>query len=191
MQPIRTFKVSPCLPKPLESLRKLAYNLYWDWNFEIKDLFRRLDPELWESSRHNPVLMLGTIRQERLNEVAEDEGFLAQMERASQQLEDYLKERTWYRKHRDPREEKECYAYFCAEFGLVDCLPIYSGGLGVLAGDHLKSASDLGLPLVGVGLLYQEGYFAQYLNADGWQQERYPINDFYNMPLKQMVQSCV
>ena len=183
MQPIRTFKVSPCLPKPLESLRKLAYNLYWDWNFEIKDLFRRLDPELWESSRHNPVLMLGTIRQERLNEVAEDEGFLAQMERASQQLEDYLKERTWYRKHRDPREEKECYAYFCAEFGLVDCLPIYSGGLGVLAGDHLKSASDLGLPLVGVGLLYQEGYFAQYLNADGWQQERYPINDFYNMPL--------
>ncbi|MEQ8960791.1 MAG: alpha-glucan family phosphorylase, partial [Coleofasciculus sp. C2-GNP5-27] len=113
----------------------------------------------------------------------EDDGFLAQMERASRQLDDYLKERTWYRKHRGNSDEKECYAYFCAEYGLVDCLPIYSGGLGVLAGDHLKSASDLGLPLVAVGLLYQEGYCAQYLNADGWQQERYPINDFYNMPL--------
>ena len=183
MQPIRTFNVSPSLPKPLEPLRKLAYNLHWDWNVETKDLFRRLDRDLWESSRHNPVLMLGTISQARLQEVAEDEGFLAQMERASRQLDDYLKERTWYRKHRDKGEKTECYAYFCAEYGLTDCLPIYSGGLGVLAGDHLKSASDLGLPLVAVGLLYQEGYFAQYLNADGWQQERYPINDFYNMPL--------
>jgi starch phosphorylase len=183
MQPIRTFNVSPSLPKQLEPLRKLAYNLHWDWNVETKDLFRRLDPDLWESSRHNPVLMLGTISQERLQEAAEDEGFLAQMERASRQLDDYLKERSWYRKNRGQIQNTECYAYFCAEFGLVDCLPIYSGGLGVLAGDHLKSASDLGLPLVAVGLLYQEGYFAQYLNADGWQQERYPINDFYNMPL--------
>lgn len=183
MQPIRTFNVSPSLPKPLEPLRKLAYNLHWDWNVETKDLFRRLDRDLWESSRHNPVLMLGIISQARLEEVAEDEGFLAQMERASRQLDDYLKERTWYRKHRGKNEVDECYAYFCAEYGLVDCLPIYSGGLGVLAGDHLKSASDLGLPLVAVGLLYQEGYFAQYLNADGWQQERYPANDFYNMPL--------
>jgi starch phosphorylase len=183
MQPIRTFNVSPCLPKQLEPLRKLAYNLHWDWNVETKDLFRRLDRDLWESSRHNPILMLGTISQARLQEVAEDEGFLAQMERASRQLDDYLKERSWYRKHRGKTEETECYAYFCAEYGLTDCLPIYSGGLGVLAGDHLKSASDLGLPLVAVGLLYQEGYFAQYLNADGWQQERYPLNDFYNMPL--------
>ncbi|GJD21975.1 probable glycogen phosphorylase [Rivularia sp. IAM M-261] len=182
MQPIRTFNVSPSLPSRLEPLRKLAYNLHWDWNVEAKDLFRRLDPDLWESSRHNPVLMLGTISQARLTEVVEDEGFLAQMGRAAQQLEDYLKERTWYQKQRAGKP-KECYAYFSAEFGLADCLPVYSGGLGVLAGDHLKSASDLGLPLVGVGLLYQQGYFAQYLNADGWQQERYPINDFYNMPL--------
>lgn len=182
MQPIRTFNVSPSLPQRLEPLRRLAYNLHWDWNVETKDLFRRLDPDLWESSRHNPVLMLGTISQARLLEVVEDEGFLAQMDRANRQLEDYLKERTWYQKQRS-HKSKECYAYFSAEFGLVDCLPVYSGGLGVLAGDHLKSASDLGLPLVGVGLLYQQGYFAQYLNADGWQQERYPINDFYNMPL--------
>ncbi|MEQ8757593.1 MAG: alpha-glucan family phosphorylase [Coleofasciculus sp. G1-WW12-02] len=183
MQPIRTFNVSPALPEALEPLRKLAYNLHWDWNVETKDLFRRLDRKLWESTRHNPVLMLGMISQARLEEVAEDDGFLAQMERASRQLDDYLKERTWYRKHRGNSDEKECYAYFCAEYGLVDCLPIYSGGLGVLAGDHLKSASDLGLPLVAVGLLYQEGYCAQYLNAEGWQQERYPTNDFYNMPL--------
>lgn len=197
MQPIRTFNISPSLPARLESLRQLAYNLHWDWNVETKDLFRRLDPDLWESSHHNPVLMLGTINQARLQEAAEDEGFLAQMDRAARQLDDYLKERTWYHKNRSQERgvrsqelkdaasesSRECYAYFSAEFGLVDCLPIYSGGLGVLAGDHLKSASDLGLPLVGVGLLYQQGYFAQYLNADGWQQERYPINDFYNMPL--------
>ncbi len=182
MQPIRTFNVSPSLPSRLEPLRQLAYNLHWDWNVESKDLFRRLDTDLWESSRHNPVLMLGTISQARLLEVVEDEGFLAQMDRAARQLEDYLQERTWYQKQRS-QKPKECYAYFSAEFGLVDCLPVYSGGLGVLAGDHLKSASDLGLPLVGVGLLYQQGYFAQYLNADGWQQERYPMNDFYNMPL--------
>ncbi|MBD2343759.1 alpha-glucan family phosphorylase [Anabaena subtropica] len=182
MQPIRTFNVSPSLPPRLEPLRRLAYNLHWDWNVETKDLFRRLDPDLWESSHHNPVLMLGTISQGRLLEVVEDEGFLAQLDRANRQLEDYLQERSWYQKQRS-QKPKECYAYFSAEFGLVDCLPVYSGGLGVLAGDHLKSASDLGLPLVGVGLLYQQGYFAQYLNADGWQQERYPINDFYNMPL--------
>ncbi|MHC5595774.1 MAG: alpha-glucan family phosphorylase [Nostoc sp.] len=182
MQPIRTFNVSPSLPPRLEPLRRLAYNLHWDWNVDTKDLFRRLDSDLWESSHHNPVLMLGTISQSRLLEVVEDEGFLAQMDRADRQLEDYLQERTWYQKQRE-QKPKECYAYFSAEFGLVDCLPVYSGGLGVLAGDHLKSASDLGLPLVGVGLLYQQGYFAQYLNADGWQQERYLNNDFYNMPL--------
>jgi starch phosphorylase len=190
MQPIRTFNVSPQLPPQLEPLRKLAYNLHWDWNFETKELFRRLDRDLWDSTRHNPALMLGTISQDRLQEVAEDDGFLAHLERASNQLDNYLNERTWYRKHRGAAAgnnggvpEKECFAYFCAEYGLVDSLPIYAGGLGVLAGDHLKSASDLGLPLVAVGLLYQEGYFAQYLNVDGWQQERYPSNDFYNMPL--------
>ncbi|MEM0980231.1 MAG: alpha-glucan family phosphorylase [Cyanobacteria bacterium P01_H01_bin.58] len=183
MRPIRTFNVVPTLPSRLEGLRKLAHNLQWDWDVDTVDLFRRLDPDLWESSRYNPVLMLGTISQQRLQEVAEDEGFLAQTDRAIQRMEDYLRERTWYYKNRPQKAEQECYAYFSMEFGLTSCMPVYSGGLGVLAGDHLKSASDLGLPLVGVGLLYQEGYFAQYLNADGWQQERYPINDFYNMPL--------
>lgn len=183
MRPIRTFNVTPALPQRLEALRTLAHNLHWDWDVEMVDLFRRLDADLWESSRYNPVLMLGTISQDRLNEIAEDEGFLAQMDRAAQRLEDYLHDRPWYKKHRPNSVDGECYAYFSMEFGLTTCMPVYSGGLGVLAGDHLKSASDLGLPLVGVGLLYQEGYFAQYLNADGWQQEYYPINDFYNMPL--------
>lgn len=183
MQPLYQFQVSPSIPDKLEPLRKLAYNLHWDWNSDTKDLFTRLDRDLWESSKHNPVLMLGSISQQRLQEVAEDEGFLAQMNRAALQLDDYLNNRNWYRRQNRDREGQECYAYFCAEFGLVKTLPIYSGGLGVLAGDHLKSASDLGLPLIGIGLLYQEGYFAQYLNADGWQQERYPINDFYNLPL--------
>ncbi|MFM7527448.1 MAG: alpha-glucan family phosphorylase, partial [Nodosilinea sp.] len=183
MKPIRTFNVTPALPQRLEALRRLAYNLHWDWDVETVDLFRRLDGDLWQSSRYNPVLMLGTISQDRLNEVTEDDGFLAQMDRSAQRLEDYLQNRPWYRKYRLTPVEGECYAYFSMEFGLTSCMPVYSGGLGVLAGDHLKSASDLGLPLLGIGLLYQEGYFAQYLNADGWQQERYPINDFYNMPL--------
>lgn len=184
MRPIRTFNVVPSLPPQLEGLRKLAYNIQWDWDVDTIDLFRRLDPDLWESSRYNPVLMLGTISQQRLQEVAEDDGFLAQTDRALQRMEDYLQGRTWYHKNRSQSFEAECYAYFSMEFGLTSCMPVYSGGLGVLAGDHLKSASDLGLPLVGVGLLYQEGYFAQYFNADGWQQEQYPINDFYNMPLQ-------
>jgi starch phosphorylase len=186
MQPIFQFNVSPSIPDSLEPLRKLAHNLYWDWNNEIKGLFQRLDRDLWESSNHNPVLMLGTIAQERLRSAAADEGFVAHMNRATQELDRYLSNRTWYKTQRGESADKssECYAYFSAEFGLVKSLPIYSGGLGVLAGDHLKSASDLGLPLVGIGLLYQEGYFAQYLNADGWQQEKYPINDFYNLPLE-------
>jgi glycogen phosphorylase len=184
MQPIRTFNVSPSLPAALEPLRQLAYNLYWDWNTEIKELFRRLDRDLWETTRHNPVALLARVSQSRLQEVAADDGFLAHMERALGELNTYLNDRSWYKHQRTNRAGKECFAYFCAEFGLVDCLPIYSGGLGVLAGDHLKSASDLGLPLVAVGLLYQKGYFAQYLNAEGWQQERYPVNDFHNIPVQ-------
>ena len=183
MKPIRIFNVSPALPSQLEPLRQLAYNLYWNWNSEAISLFRRLDEDLWVITNHNPVLMLGQISQERLAEVAADAGFIAHQERAVSELNDYLESRVWYQQNRAPKPEKDCFAYFCAEYGLAHCLPIYSGGLGVLAGDHLKSASDLGLPLVAVGLLYQEGYFAQYFNQDGWQQERYPLNDFYNMPL--------
>ncbi len=179
---LRTVQVSPVLPPALEPLRDLAYNLHWDWVPEIAQVFQRLDPELWARTGENPAAMLGMVRQPRLDELSADLGFLSQLGRAKDLLDRYLQSARWFQteqvEHSDIRV-----AYFSAEFGLTGCLPIYSGGLGVLAGDHLKSASDLGIPLVGVGLLYQEGYFRQYLNADGWQMESYPPNDFYNMPL--------
>ncbi len=187
MKPVQTFTVVPSLPPRLERLRELAYNLYWSWDHYTRDFFRRLDRELWEETKHNPVLMLGRIDQERLSAAERDVGFLSHYDRVCRRLDAYLgtspeKVGTWYQAAQGSCGAG-CIAYFSAEFGLTDCLPIYSGGLGILAGDHLKSASELGLPLVGVGLLYQQGYFGQYLNADGWQQESYTDNDFYNLPL--------
>lgn len=184
MQPIRTFEVIPFLPPQLDCLKELAFNLRWTWDHETIHLFKRLDHDLWESTGHNPVLMLGTISQARLDEAAKDEGFLAHLDRICQRHYEYLKNQgTWYKKQ-SRQGAKDVIAYFSAEFGITECIPIYSGGLGILAGDHVKAASELGLPLVGVGIAYQQGYFRQYLNAEGWQQERYPINDFYNMPIK-------
>jgi glycogen phosphorylase len=184
MKPIQSFTVVPSLPQRLERLRDLAYNLYWSWDHDTRELFRRLDRELWEETAHNPVLMLGRINQEQLTAAARDVGFLATYDRVCRGFDAYLTSTaTWYHTARDA-DHKDCIAYFSAEFGLTDCLPIYSGGLGILAGDHLKSASELGLPLIGVGLLYQQGYFRQYLNADGWQQESYTDNDFFNLPIR-------
>ncbi|HLJ53827.1 MAG TPA: alpha-glucan family phosphorylase [Chthonomonadaceae bacterium] len=185
MPTVHTFHVVPALPESLKPLRKLAYNIRWAWDFEAAELFQRLDRDLWEKTTRNPVRMLGSISQQRLQEAAQDESFLAHMERAASSLNSYLSStNTWYlRNHAAACDPGLRVAYFSMEFGLTECLPIYSGGLGVLAGDHLKSASDLGVPLVGVGLLYQQGYFRQRLNADGWQQERYPKNDFYNLPV--------
>ena len=179
---IGTFNVAPSLPKKLFALIDIAYNLYWTWNQDAVELFRRLDRELWDSLNHNPVMLLGKVSQERLLEVANDDGFMAHLARVDSDLKAYLNENTWYQKNY--KKEKDQYiAYFSAEYGLTECLQIYSGGLGVLSGDHLKSASDLGVPLVGVGLGYREGYFQQYLSSDGWQQERYEMTDFYNQPL--------
>jgi glycogen phosphorylase len=162
----------------------LAYNLRWSWNHDTIDLFRRMDRDLWETMYSNPVKMLGQIKQERLQEVVDDEAILAHLDRVYQELVDYLGEpKTWYLTQQKPKYPLEV-AYFSMEFGISECIPNYSGGLGMLAGDHLKAASDLGLPLTGIGLLYQEGYFSQYLNADGWQQERFVDNDFYTMPVK-------
>ncbi|MGQ9631739.1 MAG: glycosyltransferase family 1 protein [bacterium] len=183
MKPIYKFSIAPALPENLQRLRELAYNIWWCWNHEAIDLFRRLDSDLWDEMDHNPVRVLGNIHQERLEAASKDDGFLAHLERVCQKFDDYMSKATWYQKeYGTPGEPK--IAYFSAEFGLDETISIYAGGLGILAGDHLKSASDLGLPLVGVGLLYQEGYFRQYLNPDGWQQELYPINDFSNMPLQ-------
>jgi len=183
VKPIRTFNVVPSLPGPLEGLRRLAYNLRWSWNHDTIELFRRLDRELWEEVGHNPVLLLGRIDQARLEAAAADAGFLAHLERALADLERYLSgELTWFTRA-GGRRQGTLVAYFSAEFGLTESISVFAGGLGILAGDHLKSASDLGVPLVGVGLLYQQGYFRQYLNEAGWQQERYEDNDFHTLPL--------
>jgi len=169
---IGKFNVVPSIPEKLLPLKKIAYNLFWTWNQDAIELFRRLDRKLWEETHHNPVLMLGKISQDRLSFAANDDSFVSHMNRVDEQLKIYLEEKTWYQKNYNI-EGKNIIAYFSAEFGLTECLQIYSGGLGVLSGDHLKSASDLGLPLVGVGLCYKEGYFQQYLSNDGWQHERY------------------
>jgi len=184
MKPIRTFSVVPGLPAPIEGLRLVAYNLRWAWNHEAIELFRRLDSDLWESSGHNPVLMLGTIDQRKLDAAAVDDAFLAHLERVVQDQQDYTStEFSWFRTALDDRKDAPSIAYFSAEFGITECLSIFAGGLGILAGDHLKSASDIGVPLVGVGLLYQQGYFRQYLTQAGWQQEAYEDNDFHNLPV--------
>ncbi|MGQ9682628.1 MAG: alpha-glucan family phosphorylase [Anaerolineae bacterium] len=183
IRPISTFTILPALPPQLERLRALAYNLHWSWHHETVEVFRHLANGVWEESGHNPVLMLGLVPAERLEEAARDEAFLAHLDRAWASHEEYLaRQQTWYGRLRR-RDRRQLVAYFSMEFGLTEALPIYSGGLGVLAGDHLKAASDLGLDLVGVGLLYQQGYFRQRLNPDGWQEEHYPVNDFSVMPL--------
>ncbi|HVP22135.1 MAG TPA: alpha-glucan family phosphorylase [Anaerolineaceae bacterium] len=183
MKPVRTFVVTPSLPQNLSRLQDLAYNLRWSWNHDTIDLFRRLDNDLWEKTGHNPVLMLGTIEQARLEAAAVDQGFLAELNRVAADLDEYLNAKSTWFSQLIAGKEPPLIAYFSAEFGVTECLSIFAGGLGVLAGDHLKSSSDLGLPLVGVGLLYQEGYFSQYLNESGWQQESYKDNDFYNLPI--------
>ncbi len=188
MQPIATFKVISSLPEALNRLTELAYNLRWAWDHETINLFRRLGGELWEESNHNPVRMLGLVSQSKLTTLARDEGFMAHYERVLAANDQYLAsgDKAWYPAEFGLEENPQI-AYFSFEFGLTESVPNYSGGLGVLAGDHLKAASDLNVPLVGVGLLYQQGYFRQYLNVDGWQQERYPENDFYTMPLQLVV----
>ena len=183
MRPLRTFTIEPSVPEQLGPLQELAYNLWWCWHGEALDLFRRLDPKGWEDTGHNPVAVLGRISQDRLLEVAADDGFLAHMQRVHADLQEYLRKPGWWRRTYGGGEQPVV-AYFCAEFGLTECLPIYSGGLGMLAGDHLKSASELDVPLAGVGLLYQQGYFRQRLNADGWQLELFPRNEFPAMPVQ-------
>lgn len=182
-RPIATFTVEPSLPPELERLKELSQNIHWSWNHELLALFMHIDLDLWETSNHNPVRMLGMIKQERLNSLSRDDAFLAQLDRLWKRYSEYLhSQSSWFKKNHG-NFDQPLIAYYSAEFGLTECIPNYSGGLGILAGDHIKSAADLGIPLIGIGLLYQQGYFRQYLNADGWQQEHYPENDFYVMPI--------
>lgn len=186
MATFASFNVAPRLPERIAALLDIANNLWWCWEPEAVELFVRIDRKLWQETGQNPRLVLGRVSQTRLEELAKDDSFLAHLDRVALAKDIYCKGDHWH--ERNPRAPKNfCVAYMSAEFGLHESVKLYSGGLGVLAGDHLKAASDLALPLLGVGLCYREGYFSQYLNADGWQQERYPKNDFYNMPITKVM----
>lgn len=178
------FEVVSELPAPLKPLRRLAMNFAWSWHHATRALFRSMDKEGWDESNHNPIALINGLSPEKIQRLASDEGFLQRMRTCEESLDAYLSEVTWFDKTYPNQPANMKVAYFCAEFGITEGLPIYSGGLGILAGDHLKAASDLGIPLVGVGLLYSRGYFRQRLNHDGWQEEFYPEYDFYEMPLQ-------
>jgi len=188
-EPAWPFQVSviPRVPEGLENLRNLAFNLWWSWNYDALELFRELDPELWETCGHSPVKMLRLVKQNRLESAAKDKGYRDRVEKVHQRLESYLnRKETWFTRNL-PKEKKDSplVAYFSAEFGFHESLPNYSGGLGILAGDHCKSASDLGLPFVAVGLLYRFGYFSQRINQDGWQEASAIDNVFQDLPIRQ------
>lgn len=183
MKEITLYTVVPQIPDRLKPLQEMAKNIWFCWNLEVIDLFRSIDQTLWEETQHNPMAMLSRLGDGRLGELLEDEGFLLEMDRVFEEFKRYMGERKAYDFGLKAPIDFTV-AYFSAEYGLTDCLPIYSGGLGVLSADHLKSASDLRVNFVGVGLLYQKGYFRQYLNADGWQLETYPDNDFHVLPIQ-------
>ncbi|MGW0827677.1 alpha-glucan family phosphorylase [Streptomyces sp. NPDC002845] len=181
MKAIRRFTVRPVLPEALHPLSDLARNLRWSWHAETRDLFQSVDPECWAASGGDPVRLLGSVPPERLAELAGDRRFLRRLAAAADDLRDYVSGDRWYQSQ--PAGLPAAVAYFSPEFGITAALPQYSGGLGILAGDHLKSASDLGVPLIGVGLLYRHGYFRQSLSRDGWQQEHYPVLDPHELPV--------
>jgi len=180
IRPSKEFIVRPALPPLLNRLPELAYNLLWSWDHTLRGLFRRLEPSLWKESNHNPIQLLGRIPQDALDKAAADARFVTMYRRACERQDSYLRSA-------EPSKDTPLIAYFSMEYGLLDCMNIYSGGLGILSGDHLKAASDSDFALTGVGLLYQRGYLQQYLNPDGWQQERNPLNDFYTLPVRPCV----
>jgi len=182
MKALRSFTVRPSLPPELAALEELAFNLRWSWDDQTRDLFRWVDPHLWDASVHDPVRMLGLVDRERLEALAHDAAFKRYLGEVRDELQRYLDGERWFQSRGE--SPLKLVAYFSPEFGIAEAVPQYSGGLGVLAGDHLKSSSDLGVPLVGVGLLYRHGYFRQSLDADGWQQERYPLLDPHVMALR-------
>ena len=184
MKALRSFAVRASLPERLGVLSTVAMNLRWSWNAEAVELFRWIDPQSWETSGHDPVRMLGMVSKKRLKQLADDGPFMGFLANVEEDLQRYMEEPRWYQsRERRGRQGIRTVAYFSPEFGVAEALPIYSGGLGILAGDHLKAASDLGVPLVGVGLFYRQGYFRQHLSADGWQQELYPTLDPHAMPV--------
>jgi len=181
MKALRSFTVRPSLPPELVALEELAMNLRWSWDAQTRDVFKWVDPDGWDASVHDPMRLLGLVPRERLDALAEDAGFMRFLGDVRDEHQRYLDGDRWFQS-RDASPLRSV-AYFSPEFGIAEALPQYSGGLGVLAGDHLKAASDLGVPLVGIGLFYRHGYFRQSLSTDGWQQERYPDLDPHAMAL--------
>ncbi|MCV7229946.1 glycosyltransferase family 1 protein [Mycolicibacterium komossense] len=185
MKALRRFTVRAHLPDRLAALERLSINLRWSWNKPTQDLFRTIDGTLWVQSGGDPVELLGAVSPARLDELAADHGFLERLDALAADLDGYLSRPLWYQQQESAGEDMPTgIAYFSMEFGVAEVLPNYSGGLGILAGDHLKSASDLGLPLIAVGLYYRSGYFRQSLTADGWQHETYPSLDPQGLPLR-------
>jgi starch phosphorylase len=184
MKALHSFTVRPRLPDALAPLHELAMNLRWSWDARTRDLFRWVDPETWERSDGDPVAVLSMVGRDRLAQLEEDPAFTAFLGEVHADLSRYLDSKLWFQGRR--RSPLRAVAYFSPEFGISEALPQYSGGLGVLAGDHLKAASDLGVPLVGVGLLYRQGYFRQSLDIDGWQRERFPDLDPHAMALQRV-----
>ncbi len=180
MKAIRKFTVRAVLPAQLEALDELAANLRWSWHEPTRALFEHISPDLWRACGQDPAALLGAVDPSRLDELAGDEDFVAGVNSVRSELHEYLEQPRWYQQLEG--EKPSCIAYFSPEFGIAAALPQYSGGLGILAGDHLKSASDLGVPLVGVGLFYRAGYFSQAISPDGWQMESYPLLDPDGLP---------
>jgi len=180
----RTFLIEPAIPPELEPVRRLSQNLFWTWNTDAATLFERIDREAWHESGHNPVRLLQRVTPEQWQSLAKDDGFRRHLERVVEAFETYMSRKPLVEV--PGTSKRNVIAYFSMEFALAESLPNYSGGLGVLAGDHLKSASDLGLPLVGVGLLYHQGYFRQQLTPDGWQHEEYSDIELAGQPLRRV-----
>ncbi len=180
MKAIRRFTVRTVLPAPLAVLEELATNVRWSWHEPTRRLFSTISPELWQQTGHDPIGLLGEVAPARLDELAADNAFVASAEAVAADLRAYLTEPRWYQ---SLENAPAAIGYFSPEFGIAAALPQYSGGLGILAGDHLKSASDLGVPIIGVGLFYRSGYFRQAISREGWQQESYPVLDPDGLPL--------
>ncbi|GAA2081706.1 glycosyltransferase family 1 protein [Pseudolysinimonas kribbensis] len=179
---IRRFTVRTVLPEALGALDELATNLRWSWHGPTQDLFRDVAPQVWDAQGQDPIGMLGAVPPDRLEELAADEGFVGRANALRDDLHAYIREPRWYQSLGD--DTPKTIAYFSPEFGIAAALPQYSGGLGILAGDHLKAASDLGVPIIGVGLFYRAGYFRQAISRDGWQEESYPVLDPDGLPMR-------
>src|SRR6266513_3386896 len=186
MPTFQTYNVTPILPTALEPLREMSFNLWWTWEPAARRLFRHLDPELWNRTNHNPVRMLQLSRQSRLEELAQDKTFLRELKQVFEEFEKYLGRHDTYGKTGVASAIKNPIAYFSAEFGFHESIPNYSGGLGILAGDHCKSASDLDLNFVAIGLLYRHGYFRQQIDKDGVQAAINLNQNFYHLPIREV-----